>query len=152
MKSFLKKKWFGIPVGILAVLMALVLVAGSAFASYNVWMGNANVDVVESITVSNTGNDGGEEFTGSAGDYAWDVSLYPGESRTLNVLVSNASSASLSIGVTFNSSHTALGVGSSGSGTVSVTGGGSEVLSLTVTADGDASPGSYTIFFKIERS
>ena len=51
MKRFLKKKWHHIPVGIALVVMALVLVAGSAFAGYNFFTATAKVTVVEAIAV-----------------------------------------------------------------------------------------------------
>lgn len=51
MKRFLKKKWHRIPVGIVSVLMALVLVAGSAFAAYGFLTATLSVDVEEAIAV-----------------------------------------------------------------------------------------------------
>lgn len=51
MKRFLKRKWHSIPIGIVAVLLALVLVAGSAFAAYGFWSATATVYVEEAIAV-----------------------------------------------------------------------------------------------------
>lgn len=132
----------------MAVLIALVLVGGSVLAAYNVFMGNANVTVVESITIANTTGDGGEAYTGSNDNAVWAVSLYPGETKTLNVLVSNASSVSMAISTT--------GVGNEGvtagwTGATTVPANGSITLTLTVTANADAYPGTRTIFFAIDR-
>jgi len=51
MKRFLKKKWHRIPVGIVAVLMALVLIAGSAFAAYSFAKVQVEVTVEEAIVL-----------------------------------------------------------------------------------------------------
>lgn len=52
MKSFLKKRWHGLPVGIVAILLALVLVAGGALAAaYSFWTGAASVEVMEAVAV-----------------------------------------------------------------------------------------------------
>ena len=51
MKKFLKKRWHHIPVGIVSGLLALVLVAGGAFATYN-WLNfNIEVGVKEPLTI-----------------------------------------------------------------------------------------------------
>ena len=51
MKQFLKKRWHGIPVGIVSGLLALVLVAGGAFAAYG-WLNfNIEVEVMEPLTI-----------------------------------------------------------------------------------------------------
>ncbi len=151
MKGFFKKRWHGIPIGILSIILALMLVGGSIFAALTVFNGNAEVTVEEAITVTNTDGDDHEFFTGGAMGASWDVSLYAGETKTLNVLVSNASSVDLTIGLVFASSHGAYGVTSSVSGSSTVPGGGSVTLTLTVSAAQDASPGSYTIYFAISR-
>lgn len=52
MKRFLRKRWRSIPIGILAVLMALILVAGSAFAAFQVFTSNTTVTVLESVEVT----------------------------------------------------------------------------------------------------
>jgi len=51
MKRFLKKKWHRIPLGIVAVVLALVLVAGSAFAGYGFLKSTLNVEVVEAVAI-----------------------------------------------------------------------------------------------------
>ena len=150
MKKFFKKRWHSIPIGLLAGILSVCLVAGSVFAAYTVWEGNAKVTVKEAFTIENTTGDNGEEFTGNVGDYVWNVSLYPGQSKSLNVLVSNATPNALPIGVT----NTVL----AGTGKAiwtdkdTVPGDGSEVMTLTVTVDEDAPPGGpYSFNLDISR-
>ena len=51
MKQFLKKRWHGIPIGIVSGLLALMLVAGGAFAAYS-WLNfNIEVGVKEPLTI-----------------------------------------------------------------------------------------------------
>lgn len=51
MKKFLKKRWHGIPVGIVSALLALVLVTGSVFAAYGFLTATVEVKVEEAIVV-----------------------------------------------------------------------------------------------------
>lgn len=148
MKRFIRKRLFGVPAVLLVAVLVLVLAAGSAFAAYTVFMGNANVTVVEAFTISNTTGDGGEAYTGPDTDAVWTVSLYPGETKTLNVLVSNASSAALPVSATGAGNE---GVAAGWSGPSTVPANGSVTLTLTVTVDADAYPGPRTIFFSIGR-
>jgi len=52
MKRFLKRRWHSIPVGVLAVVMALVLISGSAFAAYNFLTVPVTITVEEPMVVS----------------------------------------------------------------------------------------------------
>lgn len=54
MKHFLKKRWLGLPVGIIAVVLAIVLMTGTAIAATNgftFFRGNVDADVREAIAV-----------------------------------------------------------------------------------------------------
>jgi len=150
MKGFTKRRWHGIPLGIVAILLVLILSGIGVLAAFNVFMGNTNVTIVESITVTNTTGDDGESFTGTAYAGDWTVSVYPGETKILNVLVSNASPNDVIIGAS-------LPVGLSGvtatwSGPTTVPGNGSVTLTLTLVVDSDAGPGGpLTIPFAIFR-
>jgi len=53
MKSFLKKRWHAIPIGIITAVLLACLIAGSAFAAYTVWQKDLSATVVESIEVTN---------------------------------------------------------------------------------------------------
>jgi len=149
MKKFFKKRWHSIPIGLLAGLLSVCLVAGSVFA-YTVWTGAAQVTVNECFTVSNTGNDSGEEFGSS---YNWNVSLMPGESKILNVLVLNASSVEITASL---SASGASGLSPDWSPTNSdgygVPADGSKSFTLTITAPEGVTPGGpYTVNLTIGR-
>ena len=53
MRQFLKKRWYHLPVGIITAVLAVCLLAGSAFAAYQVWHKDLSATVVESIEVTN---------------------------------------------------------------------------------------------------
>lgn len=50
MKSFLRKRWHGIPVGIITVVLLICLTAGGAFAAYQFFTGTVEVEVGEPFT------------------------------------------------------------------------------------------------------
>lgn len=58
MKSFLKKKWHRLPVGIITLILLVCLVAGSAFATdgFGFWSATAKVTVTEPMTVEYVGD------------------------------------------------------------------------------------------------
>jgi len=51
MKQFLRKRWHGIPVGIVSGVLALVLVAGGVLAAYNFLEADLQVEVEEAIVL-----------------------------------------------------------------------------------------------------
>jgi len=61
MKHFLKKRWRGIPVGIISAVLAICLCAGGAFAAYNFAKVKVEVTVEEAIVLG----------------YNWDVDDLP---------------------------------------------------------------------------
>lgn len=150
MSRFLKKRWRNIPVGIISAVLLVCLLVGGVLAAYTVWEGTAQVTVDECFTVSNTGGDSGEAFgTG----HNWNVSLMPGESKTLNILVSNASSVTVDANLDVSG---ASGLSPSWSPTNSdgygVPAGGSKSFTLTITAPAGITPGGpYTISLTIGR-
>ena len=50
MKSFLKKRWHHLPMGIVTAVLAVCLLAGGAFAAYNFFTATAEVKVGEPFT------------------------------------------------------------------------------------------------------
>ena len=52
MKKFLKRRWHGIPVGIISAVLAICLVAGGVFAIYNFLTVNIDVEVEEALVVA----------------------------------------------------------------------------------------------------
>lgn len=152
MKVLFKKRWCGIPIGIASIVLALMLVGGGVLASYMLQNGNAEVTVLESISVTNIsgGDDGNFDGAGT-----WAVTLYPGQSKHLDVLVSNASPVVVLIGATANVSSEVADAGISAlwSGLGTVGANGSITITLTVTATGDISPTTtpHLIYFEIVR-
>jgi len=147
MRRFFRKRWHSIPVGLVAVLLALALVGGGVAAGFSVWTGTADVTVTECFTVSNLGGDDGD-FEGTPS--VWTVSMKPGESKTLDVRVSNSSSAALPITLTAVEAYASISatwLPSSGT----IAGGSYYDFTLTVTAAGDATPGTYTVNLGITR-
>lgn len=51
MRNFLKKRWHGIPVGIVSGVLALALVAGGAFAAYSFLEADIEVEVEEAMVI-----------------------------------------------------------------------------------------------------
>ncbi|MBA7705592.1 hypothetical protein ES703_114424 [subsurface metagenome] len=54
MKRFFKKRWHHLPIGIITAVLLACLLAGSAFAAYNFFTFDAQVEVLEAIDVSFT--------------------------------------------------------------------------------------------------
>lgn len=151
MKVLFKKRWHRIPIGIASIVLALMLVGGGVLAGYLLQNGNAEVTVDESITITNVGGDNGN-FDGAG---TWAVTLYPGQSKHLDVLVSNASPVDVLIGATapVAADVTAAGISAVWSGAGWVSANSSITLTLTVTAAGDISPTTtpHLIYFEIFR-
>ena len=156
MRGFLKKKWHRVPVAFLTALLALVLVAGSAFAAYNFLGGSVKVEVEEAVTVSYQwpGSSVWTEFTNGA--ELTITGAHPGESVGIGVKVANASSAALTI----NMIATVTAVPNGGWGKITVTGGPAGSVAggttwegtVTGTIANDAPPGDYTVKLDFERS
>jgi len=92
MKSFLKKRWHAIPIGIITAVLLVCLVAGSAFAAYQVWEYNFKTTVDEPITVEVT-----EQLTNP---------MYPGLGTNSEYIITNIGSAPLSITATWPGQET----------------------------------------------
>jgi len=151
MRKFFGKRWHSIPVGLVAVLLGLTLISSGvagAIGGFSVWTGTADVTVTECFTVSNLGGDDGD-FVG-ADPSVWDVTMKPGESKTLNVRVDNSSPAALPITLTAVEAYTSINATWSPSSGV-IAGGSYYDFTLTVTATGDATPGTYTVDLGITR-
>ena len=65
MKTFLRKRWHRIPVGIIGALMAVLLIATSVFAAYNFFTLTTEIEVTEPMEIE-------YNLDGKySGDYAW---------------------------------------------------------------------------------
>jgi len=137
MKQFLKKRWHGIPVGIVSGVLALVLVAGGAFAAYNFAKVQVEVTVEEAIVLGYNwcGGVGGDDLAPymvggtvlpkitlgqGTGGYDLDVTIQadegvdasefcPGETLIIPLNLRNKSDGALTINVTHGT--TTLDVG-----------------------------------------
>lgn len=156
MKRFLKKRWLGIPVGIVSVVLVLVLLGGSVLALtgwYTVLTGTTDVTVDEAITIENVAGDDGNF---DPNNNTWTVSLYPGEMKALYIEAFNASSANLSIVATVWNVPAGLTVTGNGGVALDISetlpGNGSGVFAIEVHAAGNIIPGSYSINFALHRA
>ncbi|MDP3052257.1 MAG: hypothetical protein Q8N42_01995, partial [bacterium] len=146
MKGFLAKRWHGIPVSILTAVLLVCLLASSALAAYLFWNGSAKVTVTECMTVTNLGGDNGD-FNA---DNLWIISMKPGETKLLNVRVSNSSSVALTVNLSAVESYTNIDAAWSLASAV-IAGGNYADFTLTVFANGSIVPGEYTIPLTITR-
>ena len=152
MKKFLKKRWRGIPVGIISAVLVVCLLAGGVLAVYNWWAGTAVVTVDEAITYHVTGGDGSFDAETSV----WTVSIMAGEEKVLYLTVSNASSADLEVVATVDPISTSglTVTGNDGiplAEPVIIPGGTSGPFAIEVHADTDVVPGTYTFQFFLGR-
>jgi len=153
----MKKKWFGMPVVLIAVVLAVVLLAGSAFAAYTFLGFTTVVTVDEPITIEMAWYDYNEkvwsdwwEVTGGAGADELDMYMSPGETQTLAVRVYNTSLSPLTVATTLSNpgGHFTFGgwpneeiPGSNGDNSLHER----QFGTCTVTANGDTPPGDYNI-------
>lgn len=86
------RRWHSIPVGLVAVLLALALVGGGAFAAYHCWQHTFQTEVVEPITVVVT-----KELTNP---------MYPGLGTNSEYIITNSGTAGLSITATWPGNET----------------------------------------------
>jgi len=152
MRNFLKKRWHGIPIGIIAVF---ILVGVVAAAGYTFLSGTVSVEVKEACTLQ-TWN--GDSWIDRGKDFSITLdSVYPGESYSVPMQVINDSSASLTV----TGTYTLTAYPDDGWAKVTVGGGFSGGIScqegitrddLTLTVTGDAPPGTYTVAINFNRS
>lgn len=145
-KSFWKGK---LGIAIIAS-MAFMLIATSSVYAYSFFSGSAEVTVDEAITMTCLGGDG--SWDGSQ----WTVSLYPGETKTLNLQFNNISSAMITVNPTVTVTVAPSGwVGHFDcdfvSATYDVPAGGSIAANLEASADTSAPPGLYTCTIDVSR-
>lgn len=139
MKGFFAKRWHKLPVGIISAMLLVCLLAGSAFAVYQFFTGSATVTVNEAITWGSATGDGG--WDNAAGK--WTVSIYPNETKHLQLGLYNAGSVAITATVNFTGTFDGLTL--SGDGQYAVPAGSGVWVNLSVAASSSATPGVYTI-------
>jgi len=153
MKDFLRKRWHGLPLGIITVfaLVGVVAAAGFVFLS-----GTLDMQVEEACTLQTW--DGSSWVDQEDGFSITLSSAYPGESVVIPMQIINVSSSDLTVtGV-----YTLSAYPSGGYGDVTVSGGFSGGIvctqgtgtrdDLTLTVANDAPPGTYTFTTNFTRS
>ena len=153
MKNFLKKRWHGIPVGIISAVLAVCLLGMGVYAAYTFLPGVVEVQVDEAITVYY-----GPNSTLLVEDFTVPISGYPGESVNVTLRITSASAGDLTVkaaitgcppGMTWSAVGDLAGLFSSG---VVIPGKGSEVDDIVCTLSGEIVPGNYTVNFTFSRS
>lgn len=136
---------------VLVVLLIPTITVGAA-VGYLFFNGTTGVTVEECMMVENIGGDNGSEYTiAEEGSAIWNISMYAGETRTLNIRVTNNSTASLVVNLTAPESYSHLAVGWNVESAV-VAGNSYTDFTLTVTADGSIAVGTYSIPFYVSRT
>ena len=150
MRRFLRRRWHGIPLGL---LLTLVLVVGAAAGSFTFWSGTANVTVVEAITL--------QMWDGAA----WvslpetlTFSMSPGDTLIVPFKGSNAGTVNLAVTlITTMTSHPPDGwgkvefVGGFVDGRTLTPGAPAQVHNVQLRATKDAPSGTYTFAVNFTR-
>lgn len=132
------KKLSGIVRWLLATIVILVIVAGSAYA-YVALTGTGQVTVIECLSW--------------VGANTFDVDLYPQESTTINLILANESSLAIDVDVvsTVTPDPGAKGMTIDVPNGVTVPASGQAPFDVTITAGKSAEPITYTVTFEIVR-
>lgn len=163
MKKFFKKRWHSVPIGLLAGILSVCLVAGSVFAAYGFWSATADVTVLEALEVQVNGDDNtwisGDTWATVPNGYNFTIpDAHPGEFAPVQVKVLNDGHAPLTATLTY--SITGYPDGGFGKVTVVsawtagdvVSAGGERMHTVNVTVLNDAPPGEYTVALTFNRS
>lgn len=157
MKSFLKKRWHSIPVGIVAALMALVLVASGAFAAYSFLGFATEINVDEPLTVEMAWWDYNEgvwtewwEVTGEGEADELTLDISPAEVQTFGVRVYNISYGELTVHTVFSGETGYFTFDGFPNGVIPASNGNNSscewsTIEATITASGDTPPSIYTV-------
>lgn len=148
LKKLASSRWHSIPIGAIAIaLVATLVIGGTAFAAYNLLTGSANVTVKEAITYSEYG-----DGDGTWASNEWTVDIYPAETKSMVIAVSNAGSVAITVSGTIGS---ATGLTTSieplDGYTWLAPAGGSTYIKLSITADVSITPVVVSLPITISR-
>ena len=133
-------KWRGLPIGIITAVVLVCVLAVGAFAAVTLFTGSANVTVNEAITFGQNSQAGSD---GTYSDGVWTVSLYPGETKTMQLAIYNASSANLPVYVTIGATAPDLTFSiNGGTNPITVTANSGIWVPISVTAGNSCPPGT----------
>ena len=155
MRKLLSRRWRGLPMGIIAALLALVLISGGVFAAYTVVQGTVTVEVLEAFTVEYKAPSlGVTTWTSLSGVNIPITGARPGDCVTIEVKITNASSKTLLGEVIIAPKTPAAFVITSPSalfnGGMNIPSGSTE-RSFTACVADDAAPNTYTIDISVLR-
>ena len=97
MKKFFSKRWHGLPIGVISLVLAATLVVGGASAAVLLLGGTGTVTVQEAITITASTPTQGTVGGNSWSAMTWSVSTYPGETKTLTVKLTNVGTAGIPV-------------------------------------------------------
>ena len=159
----LKTRWHSIPVGLVAVLLALVLASGSVLAAYSFLSFTTVITVDEPITIEMNWWDYNEnvwtgwwELTGETETDELTLTMSPGETQTFALRINNISYGALTVNTvptgqvahfTFDGFPNGVVQGSLGVNDLYEW----TTLEATITANGDTPPGDYNVNFNFTR-
>ena len=160
-REFSKLKWHNLPVGIMAMALVVSLaIGGTVFAAVALLGVSGTVTVNEAIAVTEwtptDGTIGGDTWTAKT----WTVSIYPGETKSLTVKLTNAGTVSIPVTACITGGDSDLtktilvynGSGYAAYGTsYTVVGGGTGYIQFQVTASTSCPPGDQTLTLGISR-
>jgi len=160
MKRFLSKRWHRIPVGIVAVLMALVLVAGSAFAAYDFLGFRTEVFVDEPLTVEYNlqGQYGGDANWHLLPDQdSLTIDGSAGDTFSIDLRINNRAGGPLTVNTVISGDTTYFTFSGFPNGSIPASDGDDNIPewsgTVTIAINGDApAPATYTIGFVFQRS
>ena len=156
LRRFASKKWNGLPIGAITIALVLSLViGGGVYAAVVLLSGTANVTVQEAITLTQSA-----PTDGTWSNNTWNVSMYPGETKTCTLKLSNAGSVGIPVTVSMEAVTDLTNSVKVWSGTdwityngvsYAVPGGGDGYVQFQVTANTSSSIGGKTLSLSISR-
>lgn len=161
MKSFLKKRWHHLPIGIITAVLALVLVSGGAFAAYSFLGFTTEIFVDEPLAVEYNlqGQYGGDSNWHLLPDQdSLTIEGSAGDTFSIDLRINNRANGSLTVN-TVMTGQTGWFTFSGFPNTSIPASDGIDVNSpewsgtATITINGDApAPATYSVSFSFERS
>jgi hypothetical protein len=159
MKKFLLWKWRSIPMGIIAAVLIVCLMAGSAFAAYSFLSFTTEVSVDEPLTIEYNlqGQYGGDSNWHPLGDEdSLTIAGSAGDSFNIDLRINNRANGALTVNTATTGDTSYFTLTGFPNGTIPASDGDDTVPewsnTTTLKIKGDAPPGTYSLTFSFERS